>query len=67
MSQHRHGSRGHGPDHVLPAFVSPSLTLSAGGQLTLGTWQSLVLVGTNDDPDGKYGIASFRVNLRLGV
>jgi len=22
---HRHGSRGHGRDHVLPAFVSPSL------------------------------------------
>ncbi|MFZ1116492.1 MAG: YjbQ family protein, partial [Propionibacteriaceae bacterium] len=22
--QHRHGSRGHGRDHVLPAFISPS-------------------------------------------
>ena len=48
--RHRHGSRGHGRDHVLPAFVSPSLTLPVlGGQPTLGTWQSVVLVDTNAD------------------
>ena len=47
---HRHGSPGHGRDHVLPAFVSPSLTLPVlGGQLQLGTWQSLVVVDTNVD------------------
>ena len=47
---HRHGSPGHGRDHVLPAFVSPSLTLPVlGGQLQLGTWQSLVVVDTNGD------------------
>jgi len=53
--RHRHGSRGHGRDHVLPAFVSPSLTLPVlGGQPTLGTWQSVVLVDTNvDNPDRK--------------
>jgi hypothetical protein len=29
ICRHRHGSRGHGRDHVLPAFISGSLTLSA--------------------------------------
>ncbi|MGI8846645.1 MAG: YjbQ family protein [Candidatus Dormibacteria bacterium] len=48
--RHRHGSGGHGADHVLPAFVSPSLTLPVQrGQILLGTWQSVVLVDTNDD------------------
>src|SRR6202040_3580533 len=28
---HRHGSRGHGADHLLPALVSPSLTLPVAG------------------------------------
>jgi secondary thiamine-phosphate synthase enzyme len=47
---HRHGSRGHGRDHVLPAFVSPSVTLPVlGGAPQLGTWQSVVLVDTNVD------------------
>ena len=47
---HRHGSPGHGGDHVLPAFVSPSLTIPVlGGQLALGTWQSVVLVDPNRD------------------
>jgi secondary thiamine-phosphate synthase enzyme len=47
---HRHGSRGHGRDHVLPAFVSPSLTLPVlGGVPQLGTWQSVVLVDSNVD------------------
>jgi secondary thiamine-phosphate synthase enzyme len=48
--RHRHGSLGHGRDHVLPAFVSPSLTIPVlGGRLTLGTWQSIVLVDPNGD------------------
>lgn len=47
---HEHGSPGHGRDHVLPAFVSPSLTIPVlGGKLALGTWQSVVLVDTNVD------------------
>lgn len=47
---HRHGSPGHGRDHVLPAFISPSLTVPViGGKLTLGTWQSIVFVDTNRD------------------
>lgn len=47
---HRHGSRGHGADHLLPALVSPSLTIPViGGSPALGTWQSLVLVDLNAD------------------
>jgi secondary thiamine-phosphate synthase enzyme len=47
---HRHGSRGHGADHLLPVLVSPSLVLPvAGGEPMLGTWQSVVLVDTNVD------------------
>jgi secondary thiamine-phosphate synthase enzyme len=47
---HRHGSPGHGRDHVLPAFVSPSLTIPViDGSPALGTWQSVVLVDTNVD------------------
>ncbi|MFF7130084.1 secondary thiamine-phosphate synthase enzyme YjbQ [Streptomyces sp. NPDC008240] len=48
--QHRHGSPGHGRDHVLPAIVPPHVTLPViGGQLELGTWQSVCLVDTNTD------------------
>lgn len=48
--RHRHGSMGHGADHVLPALVSPSLSVPVqAGQPQLGTWQSLVLVDLNDD------------------
>jgi secondary thiamine-phosphate synthase enzyme len=50
---HGHGSPGHGRDHVLPAFVSPSLVLPViDGTPALGTWQSVVLVDSNiDNPD----------------
>jgi len=48
--QHRHGSAGHGRDHVLPAFVAPSITVPVlAGHLQLGTWQSICLVDTNTD------------------
>ncbi len=48
--RHRHGSPGHGRDHVLPAFVAPHATLPVlGGSMALGTWQSVVLVDTNVD------------------
>ena len=48
--RHEHGSPGHGRDHVLPAFVSPSVTIPVvAGRPTLGTWQSVVLVDTNVD------------------
>lgn len=48
--RHRHGSRGHGRDHVLPALVPSSLTLPVqSGSPLLGTWQSVVVVDTNVD------------------
>ena len=50
---HAHGSRGHGRSHVLPALVTPFLTVPViGGRLALGTWQSIALVDLNvDNPD----------------
>ncbi len=49
---HRHGSVGHGGDHLLPVLVSPSLVLAAeGGRLVLGTWQRVVLVDPNREND----------------
>jgi len=48
--RHRHGSTGHGRDHVLPALVSPSVTVPVlAGRMALGIWQSLVLVDPNVD------------------
>jgi secondary thiamine-phosphate synthase enzyme len=48
--QHRHGSPGHGRDHVLPALLPPYATVPVlGGRLALGTWQSVCLVDTNVD------------------
>ena len=47
---HRHGSRGHGADHLLPVFAGPSLTVPVqAGRLLLGTWQRICLVDLNDD------------------
>jgi secondary thiamine-phosphate synthase enzyme len=49
---HRHGSTGHGGDHLLPVFVSPSLVLPVeGGHLVLGTWQRVVVVDPNREND----------------
>ncbi len=48
--RHRHGSRGHGRSHVLPAIVPPYATVPVlGGRLALGTWQSICLVDLNVD------------------
>ncbi|MEU7477389.1 YjbQ family protein [Lentzea sp. NPDC042327] len=48
--RHRHGTPGHGRDHVLPALVPPYATIPVlGGVLALGTWQSVCLVDTNVD------------------
>ena len=48
--RHRHGSTGHGRDHVLPAFISPSISVPVlASTPALGTWQSLVLVDSNTD------------------
>jgi secondary thiamine-phosphate synthase enzyme len=50
---HQHGTPGHGRDHVVPAFLAPSISVPVlGGRLQLGTWQSVCLVDTNvDNPD----------------
>ena len=49
---HRHGSIGHGGDHLLPVFVAPSLTLPViAGDIGLGTWQSVVIVDPNREND----------------
>lgn len=46
--RHAHGSTGHGADHLLPAFVAPTLTLAVvDGDVVFGTWQSVVIVDTN--------------------
>jgi secondary thiamine-phosphate synthase enzyme len=48
--RHRHGSPGHGADHLLPVLISPSLVIPVvGGRMALGTWQSVVLVDLNRD------------------
>ncbi|MGW3493159.1 secondary thiamine-phosphate synthase enzyme YjbQ [Streptomyces sp. NPDC001020] len=58
--QHRHGSPGHGRDHVLPALVPPHATLPViRGRLELGTWQSVCLVDTNISKDNRQVRLSF--------
>ena len=48
--KHRHGSRGHGRSHVMPAIVAPYASVPvADGRLLLGTWQSICLVDLNID------------------
>ncbi|MEN8112761.1 MAG: secondary thiamine-phosphate synthase enzyme YjbQ [Actinomycetota bacterium] len=48
--RHRHGSPGHGADHVMPGFIAPSIVVPViDGRLALGTWQSIVLVDPNED------------------
>jgi secondary thiamine-phosphate synthase enzyme len=50
LYRHRHGSPGHGADHLLPALVSPSVSVPVlDGRMALGTWQRLALVDLNDD------------------
>jgi secondary thiamine-phosphate synthase enzyme len=48
--RHRHGTPGHGRDHVLPALLPPYASVPVlGGVMALGTWQSVCLVDTNVD------------------
>jgi secondary thiamine-phosphate synthase enzyme len=52
---HRHGAQGHGGDHLLPALASSSLVLPVdGGELVLGTWQSIVIVDPNRDNNRRH-------------
>lgn len=48
--KHRHGSRGHGRSHVMPAMIPPYATVPVfDGRMALGTWQSICLVDLNRD------------------
>jgi secondary thiamine-phosphate synthase enzyme len=52
--RHRHGSRGHGRSHVMPALIPPYATVPVlGGAVALGTWQSICLVDLNVDNDDR--------------
>ena len=58
--EHRHGSTGHGADHLLPVLVSPSLVLAVdAGRLVLGTWQRVVVVDPNRENDHRRVRLSF--------
>jgi len=57
---HHHGSPGHGADHLLPAFIAPTLTLPVfGGRVSLGTWQSIALVDPNVDNPHREVVLAF--------
>ncbi len=59
---HRHGSPGHGADHLVPVLAPPSLTVPVvSGRLTLGTWQSIALLDPNSDNAGRTVRLSFLV------
>ncbi|MGH2706727.1 MAG: secondary thiamine-phosphate synthase enzyme YjbQ [Actinomycetota bacterium] len=58
--RHVHGSPGHGADHLLPAFVSPALTLPViDGRVSLGTWQRIALIDTNADNPRRQVVLAF--------
>jgi secondary thiamine-phosphate synthase enzyme len=61
--RHRHGSVGHGGDHLLPVFVSPSIVVPViGGALQLGTWQRIVVV----DPNRENNLRTVRLSFVAG-
>ena len=58
--RHRHGSPGHGADHVLPLLAAPTLTVPViGGVLALGMWQSIALLDPNADNSERTVLLSF--------
>lgn len=60
LYRHQHGAPGHGADHVMPAFISPSASIPViGGELALGVWQSVLLVDTNVDNPNRQVRLSF--------
>jgi secondary thiamine-phosphate synthase enzyme len=60
---HRHGSPGHGADHVLPLLVSASLTVPVlAGSIALGTWQSIALL----DPNADNAVRTVRLSFLAG-
>ena len=60
LYRHRHGSPGHGADHVLPLLAPPSLTVPVvAGRMALGTWQSICLL----DPNADNAVRTVRLSL----
>jgi secondary thiamine-phosphate synthase enzyme len=58
--RHSHGSAGHGADHVLPLLAPPSVVVPVvSGQLSLGTWQSIALLDSNQDNSTRKVLLSF--------
>ena len=58
--RHRHGSNGHGRSHVMPALVPPYASVPViGGELALGTWQSICLIDLNVDNERRQVRLSF--------
>ena len=58
--RHRHGSPGHGADHVLPLLAPPSITIPVSdGRMALGTWQSVALLDPNRDNARRTVLLSF--------
>ena len=58
--RHRHGSSGHGADHVVPLLAPPSLVVPVvNGKLMLGTWQSIALLDPNPDNSARRVSLSF--------
>jgi secondary thiamine-phosphate synthase enzyme len=61
--RHRHGSAGHGADHVVPLFAGPSLSVPVvGGRMALGTWQSIALL----DPNADNGVRTVQLSFLAG-
>ncbi len=57
---HSHGSKGHGASHVLPIYLTPTLTLPVqGGKARLGTWQSIALIDPNVDNRSREVLLAF--------
>jgi secondary thiamine-phosphate synthase enzyme len=58
--RHSHGYEVHGRDHLLPVLVSPSLIMPVhGGELVIGTYQSVVIVDPNRDNNHRTVILSY--------
>ncbi|MCX4091015.1 secondary thiamine-phosphate synthase enzyme YjbQ [Nocardia sp. alder85J] len=48
--RHAHGARGHGRSHVMPALIAAYASVPVlGGEMALGTWQSVAMVDLNVD------------------
>jgi secondary thiamine-phosphate synthase enzyme len=63
LYRHRHGSPGHGADHVLPLLAAPSLTVPViDGRAALGTWQSICLL----DPNAENADRTVRLSFLAG-